>query len=163
MRRGRSYRCQQGGFTLIELLIVVAILGILSSLAIPNLLRARKRAEITALLAEVKTFQQALVLFAMDHPEYPLEDSFDRRTLEPLVSLGYLKDNSLVRYCRDGEIHKYRFDPTESEPMEWHLHPRMRPYDTGAQKIRIEGDGSSIEVSYLGEIYTASSIFPLIR
>ena len=163
MRQGRSHRRQQGGFTLIELLIVVAILGILSSIAIPNLLGARKRAEIAALLTEVKTFQQALMLFATDHPEYPLESVFDRTTLEPLVSQGYLKDNSLVRYCRDGEIHKYDFDPTVSDSLEWHLHPRMRPYDTGAQKIRIKGDGSSIEISYLGETYTASSVLSLIR
>ncbi len=162
MVQGRSRRRQQGGFTLIELLIVVAILGTLSSIAIPTMLRARKRAEITALLAEVKTFQQALVLFAMDHAEYPLEDDFDRRTLEPLVSQGYLKDNSLVSYCRDGEIHKYDFAPATSE-LKWHLHPRMAPYDNGAQKIKIEGDGSSIEASYLGEEYTASSILPLIR
>ena len=71
MRQRRSQQRPQGGFTLIELLIVVAILGILSSIAIPNLLRARKRAELAALLTEIKTFQQALVLFATDHPDYP--------------------------------------------------------------------------------------------
>lgn len=41
------------GFTLIELIIVVAIIGILSSLAAPQYLRARNRAEAAAKIGEV--------------------------------------------------------------------------------------------------------------
>jgi len=62
---------RQGGFTLIELLIVVAIIGILSSILIPNLLSARERARVSNTKASLKTVGGALEQWAVDRIYYP--------------------------------------------------------------------------------------------
>ncbi|OGH95186.1 MAG: hypothetical protein A2538_03375 [Candidatus Magasanikbacteria bacterium RIFOXYD2_FULL_41_14] len=59
------------GFTLIELLIVVAIIGLLSTLAVVALGSARVKARDSKRLADLKQLQTALELFYTDNNEYP--------------------------------------------------------------------------------------------
>lgn len=58
-------------FTLIELLIVVAIIGILAAIAIPNFLQAQVRAKVARAQSEMKTVATALEVYHVDHSEYP--------------------------------------------------------------------------------------------
>ena len=61
----------QKGFTLIELMIVVAIIGTLASIAIPNYTSYIERAKITKIIAEFKVIETAAYAFKADNNRFP--------------------------------------------------------------------------------------------
>src|SRR6266487_2458241 len=65
MKRNRK------GFTLIELLIVVAIIGIIVAIAIPNLLNAIQRAKQKRTMGDMRSIGTAVEAYAVDYNYYP--------------------------------------------------------------------------------------------
>lgn len=59
------------GFTLVELMIVVAVVGILSSIALPNFIRARKRAKLTNCRANLKVLNSTCEHYNIENGGYP--------------------------------------------------------------------------------------------
>lgn len=55
------------GFTLVEIMIVVAIIGLLAAIAIPNFIQARTRAQTNTCIANLKQIQGAISLWALDN------------------------------------------------------------------------------------------------
>ncbi len=59
------------GFTLIELLIVVAIIGILAAIAIPQFAAYRMRGYNAGAQADLKNFKTAMEAYYADNQTYP--------------------------------------------------------------------------------------------
>ena len=66
-RRGRA----RLGFTLLELMLVVGIIGLLSTMAIPNFVRMQKNARVARTATEIKGFATAFVAYKAAYGEYP--------------------------------------------------------------------------------------------
>ncbi|MDP8243032.1 MAG: prepilin-type N-terminal cleavage/methylation domain-containing protein [Candidatus Hinthialibacter antarcticus] len=70
-------RRTKNAFTLIELLIVVAIIGILAAIAVPNFLNAQLRAKLARETSQMKTISDALEMYRMDNNSYPNDHDLD--------------------------------------------------------------------------------------
>ncbi len=80
----RGIRKQDAGFTLIELIIVMAIIGVLASLAIPSFVGALKSAREAVLKEDLHVMRAAIDSYTMDKQKAP-------QSLDDLVQEGYLK------------------------------------------------------------------------
>jgi general secretion pathway protein G len=74
----------ESGFTLIELIIVVAIIGILATIAMPAMTNAPQRAREAVLKEDLFQMRSCIDQYLADYGEYP-------GSLEELVEAGYLR------------------------------------------------------------------------
>ena len=95
-------------FTLIELLIVVAIIGILAAIAVPNFMTAKLRAKLAAHTVDLRNLEEAFIRYKLDYPGLPkhIDGLKERRPLTTPVP--YI--NSL---------YYDRFKPQGAPPDQW--------------------------------------------
>lgn len=74
----------ESGFTLVELIIVIAIIGILATIAIPSFKPAPDKAREAVLKTDLHTMREALDQYFADKARYP-------ESLDTLVDEGYLR------------------------------------------------------------------------
>ena len=121
------------GFTLIELLIVVAIIGILAAIAVPNFMNARTRAKVAKVLSDMRAMGQGQEMYSLDWGTYtenhhdsdvPLHAGLYRLTT-PTAYLGGLPEdpfynNPLANADEWGQTQKhYTFGTEPDWDVEW--------------------------------------------
>jgi general secretion pathway protein G len=83
-RRLASGRSGERGFTLVELMIVMLIIGVLATVAIPKYLASIQNAKEAVLKEDLHVLRQAIDAYTNDKEKAP-------QSLDDLVSAGYLK------------------------------------------------------------------------
>ncbi len=92
------FRNRSRAFTLIELLVVVAIIGLLISILLPSLARARRQAKSVKCLSNLRTLGQGVVTYASEsrdglpgplHPAVYRNQGIDALTNNPIRSYSY--------------------------------------------------------------------------
>ncbi len=73
------------GYTLIEIIIVIAVVGILATMLLPNLINVPRRAREATLKNNIHTIRSVIDQYKADKGVYP-------PALESLVETGYLRD-----------------------------------------------------------------------
>jgi general secretion pathway protein G len=68
----RRHDIRRGGFTLLEVLLVLAILGVIAAMVVPNLLGSQRKAMVDATTAKISQLETDLGRYAADHGgEFP--------------------------------------------------------------------------------------------
>ncbi len=91
---------REKGFTLIELLIVVAIIGIIAAIAVPNLLTAIQRSKRSRTAADMRAIGTALGSYNVDLNQFPAYSSgnLTTTTLPSVYYEGSVKDGWAQTY-----------------------------------------------------------------
>jgi prepilin-type N-terminal cleavage/methylation domain-containing protein len=92
------------GFTLVEIMIVVAIIALLASMAVPNFLRARKRSQASRILEDLRMLDNA-------QDEYAIENN-KTSGMHPVIAdlKNYLKTGSVL-YSTGADIFGDSYGP----------------------------------------------------
>lgn len=87
---------QNAAFTLVEIMIVVAIIGLLAAVAIPNMMKARNTAQANACIVNMRAIDNAVQQFALENNKTD-SDPFTESDVK-----AYIKDNEMPR-CPGGD------------------------------------------------------------
>jgi general secretion pathway protein G len=124
------------GFTLLELIIGIAVIGILATIALPNLKNIPRRAGESVLKSDLRTFRDVIDQYRADKGHYP-------PTLETLVEEGYLRKIPTDPMTKSNETWMLTFEELDPDevPAETDL---AEGGQLGIQDVRSGAAGNSL-------------------
>ncbi|NNJ25719.1 Type II secretion system protein G [Planctomycetes bacterium LzC2] len=134
----------RGGFTLVEVLLVLAILGVIAALVVPNLLGSQQKANINATRVKITSYQSAIEQYAIDHngrPPAGSADEVNQLLMNPEPIDGRNVDPYLRESPKDGwgEPLFYQFpaknQTISTDPDIWSAGPNGQNEDGGGDDI----------------------------
>ena len=140
MRRDRQTGRRQGGFTLLELLIVITIIGILATIAMPALKDMPTRAAEAVLKTDLRTLRDCISQYYGDKGHYP-------PSLDELVKAGYLHKIPVDPITRSADTWVAIFEdesetPADAAPAESDqegTEPGMIDVRSGSSRLSLAG------------------------
>ena len=127
MRRGNETH----GFTLVELLVVMAILGILVAIAVPQLQQAPIRAKEAALREDLFTFRTCLDQYYADKGHYP-------DTLQTLVTDKYIRKIPIDPFTKSADTWQVTMEEPDSSDAASQDPPGIVDVKSGSKLVALD-------------------------
>lgn len=123
----RAIRTGEHGFTLLELMIIVSIVGILVTLAVPSYRQSVVKAREAVLMRDLFTLRDLLDQHRADKGKYP-------GSLKDLVAAGYLRAVTMDPFTRSATTWQEIYEATEGGVFDVHSGSNLvgtdgRPYN----------------------------------
>ena len=139
MLRRRAQPGSGAGFTLLELIVVVTVIGILSTIALPALKNVPRRAAESVLKNDLRAMRDVIDQYYADHGHYP-------PNLEALVEKGYLRKvpvDPITKSATTWQVVLEEIVP-EEQPAETDLpedgQPGIFDVRSGSERLSLRGE-----------------------
>jgi prepilin-type N-terminal cleavage/methylation domain-containing protein len=99
---------RRGGFTLVEIMIVVAIIGLLAAIAIPNFVKARSLSQQSACIENIRQIFGAKATWALENRKTPADTPNPSDLFGPTL---YIRETP---ECPGGGV--YLMQPVDTKP-----------------------------------------------
>jgi prepilin-type N-terminal cleavage/methylation domain-containing protein len=99
---------RRGGFTLVEIMIVVAIIGLLAAIAIPNFVKARSLSQKSACIENIRQIFGAKATWALENRKTPSDTPLTTDLYGPTL---YIRE---APECPGGGV--YNLQPVDTKP-----------------------------------------------